>query len=142
MGLFEAQRPEIKKYKGKFYIYKESDCFTLIRDFYKNELSIEIPNYEYDENWWHTGANLYIENMEDAGFEKVELENIIPNDIILIRLGTKDPCHAAIYLGCEKILHHVVNRLSTVEDFSGYWHLNAVCAARYKNEPRETSNKN
>lgn len=131
MGLPKTQKFKVDKYKGKPYVYGVSDCFTLIKKYYKEELNISIPDYEYSEEWWKKGQSLYLENMKNAGFEKIKIENIKPNDILLIKIQTKEPCHAAIYLGDEKILHHVVNRLSNVEELSGYWYLNAVCAARY-----------
>jgi cell wall-associated NlpC family hydrolase len=42
------------------------------------------------------------------------------------------PNHAAIYLGNNTILHHLVDRLSSKDVYGGYWLKATVCVLRHK----------
>uniref|UniRef100_UPI00111C49B0 NlpC/P60 family protein n=1 Tax=Xenorhabdus beddingii TaxID=40578 RepID=UPI00111C49B0 len=44
-----------------------------------------------------------------------------PGDGILICLGSQTPCHAAIYIGNQQILHHRPDRISKRDIYDGYW---------------------
>ena len=59
---FNMQRIDISKYLGIPYEHHGSDnsgldCYGMLRLFYKEEFDIEIPNYEYDENWCSVGLD-------------------------------------------------------------------------------------
>lgn len=62
--------------------------------------------------------NLYLDNTDKQGFYQVEEAQ--EGDMILI-LGTSKPCHAALYLGNQEILHHRPDRLSKRDTYGGYW---------------------
>jgi len=129
MGTFKASEFNVKEYTGKPFVYGMDDCYSLIMAYYKKELGIELPKIENTEGWWDEGKNLYLDSMASAGFSSVE--NIEKHDILLINLMSPVPNHAAIYLGDEKILHHVTGRLSRVEPISGFWLKNIHTIARH-----------
>lgn len=94
------------------------DCYTLFRDFYRLS-GREFPNFERQEYWWEDGFDLYLDNMEKHGFEKVNEPQI--GDVILISIGSDVPNHAAIYVGNQMVLHHAPKRLSKRDLYDGYW---------------------
>lgn len=88
------------------------DCYAIIRDFYRDELKIQIPEFSRDEDSFCRGENLYIEGFEKAGFHTISHLELAPGDVILMRIQAGVTNHGAIYLGNGEILHHLQNRLS------------------------------
>lgn len=84
-----------------------TDCYALIRDYYSVELGITLPDYAREWEWWQQGGNLYLDGVEAAGFVPVPVDEIQPGDMLLATLRGGVPCHAAVYLGNELILHHL-----------------------------------
>lgn len=130
MGIFEAQNIEPRKYIGRPFKYGTSDCCSLLIEFYEKELGIVIPKVHNVEGWWEEGENLYVDNIAASGFE--EVVDIQIYDVILIKLMSSVPNHAAIYLGDGNILHHVTGRLSSIVPLTGFWLKNISIIARYK----------
>lgn len=115
---------------GRPFSYGVLDCFSLVRDYYKEKLSIEVMDFpRVDEDAFKKGQSLYEENLEQAGFKKVsELQK---HDVILMQLGHKVPCHAAIYLGDDLILHHLRGRLSSRDVYGGLYKKTTRFFCRY-----------
>ena len=111
-------------YVGRHWAHGIVDCYTLWKDWYKGELGIEMSEYNRQDDWWHKGENLYLDNFEKEGMREIKLEDIQYGDIILMNIESPVPNHAAIYLGENVILHHVTNRLSSrdVYKWGGYYH--------------------
>lgn len=103
---------------GRNFKHGVTDCFTLMRDFYMLA-GIELTNYTRKDDWWLTEQNLYLDNLEDAGFCKVDTPQ--PGDVAIICLGCQTPNHAALFLDNGQILHHLPNRLSKRDIYGGYW---------------------
>jgi len=104
---------------GRSFNHGTVDCYTFVRDFYKQELNIELPNFDRTDNWWLSDENLYLENYSKAKF--VETDNLEKNDVILMTIGgSKVPNHGAIYLGDGRIGHHQQDRLSSIDVYGGY----------------------
>jgi len=107
---------------GREFVHGVVDCYSLVQDYYKQELRIEISDFVRPDDWWKKGGNLYLDNFEKAGFVKTEkLEKHVG---ILMQVASPVPNHAAIYLGDNIILHHLQNRLSCREVYGGYWQKN------------------
>lgn len=112
------------------------DCYSLIRDWYREMLGIELLDFDRREEWWLHGDNLYFENYERAGFLPiVDRNDMQPGDVILMQVRSKVPNHAAIYLGKGLILHHLQNRLSNREIFGDYWQRHTRRVIRYFGNP-------
>jgi len=105
---------------GRQFMHGVLDCYSLIRDFYKEEYNIELLDFDRSEEWWRKGDNLYLDNFKKAGFDYYD-GPIERGDVILMQVGAKVINHAAIYLGGGKILHHLSNQLSTRDVYGGYW---------------------
>ena len=103
---------------GRSFQHGSIDCYTFIRDYYKQELNIELPDYQRKDEWWLC-ENLYLDNFKAAGFRVVD--ELQEHDGILMRVGSPVPNHGAIYLGDNKIGHHQTGRLSS-KDIYGDWY--------------------
>ena len=104
---------------GRSFQHGSVDCFTFIRDYYKQELNIDMPDYYRADNWWLAGENHYIDRAKDAGFYPVD--DLQVNDILLMQVGSQVPNHGAVYVGDNKIAHHQVGRLSSLDIYGGWY---------------------
>lgn len=117
---------------GRMFAHGVHDCLSIILDFYRREMGIDLGDYEREDGWWDKGGNLYLENLPDAGFEKVS--TLAHGDIVLMQIRSPVPNHAGIYLadGVLKtepehypapgsILHHLYGRDSKRDTYGGYW---------------------
>lgn len=118
---------------GREWSHGVLDCYAIIRDWYEQERGIKLPDFERHDDWWHQGANLYLENYEKAGFRRVIDEPLAVGDVIIMQVQSPVPNHAAVYIGDDLILHHVQNRLSTRDIYGGYWRKNTTHIVRYEN---------
>ncbi|HEJ9485624.1 TPA: C40 family peptidase [Proteus mirabilis] len=103
---------------GRTFSHGFQDCYSIIRDSY-HLANISLADFKRDDEWWYSNQNLYLDNIQNQGFYQVD--DIQEGDVILICLGTSKPCHAALYIGNQEILHHRPDRLSKRDTYSGYW---------------------
>lgn len=123
-------------YEGRHFCYGVVDCLSLVVDYYRNELAIEIDDGQRKRwNWWLDSAYLndFIDGFKRQGFKAVD--ELQKNDVIIMQLGG-GPCpnHAAIYQGANLILHHPSAETdSRVEVYGQYWRQSTVCYLRHPN---------
>ena len=120
---------------GRPFHHGVLDCYTLVRDFYARELGIDLPDFRRPDRWWEQGGDLYRDNFVRAGFYPVEMSALARGDMIVMRVGSKVPNHAGVYLGDQVILHHVMDRLSSRDVYGGFWLLNTTHCMRHKGMP-------
>lgn len=106
-------------YVGRVFSHGVLDCYTLIQDWYRQELKISLPDFNRKEEWWKNGDDLYLENFQSTGFRRIDPSEMTKGDIILMQIHSRTVNHGAIYLGNDVILHHVMNRLSCRETYGG-----------------------
>ncbi|WP_163869601.1 C40 family peptidase [Myxococcus eversor] len=106
---------------GREFSHGVLDCFSLIRDYYRETLGLELPDFERPDDWWAKGGNLYLEGYEKAGFVDVTGSPLREHDVLLMQLRAKVPNHAGVYLGADVVLHHLQASLSKRETYSGFW---------------------
>lgn len=96
---------------GRPYVEGVLDCYSLIQDYYREKLKIELPDVAREPGWWKTGKDLYVSNYKKGGF--VQVGGLQEHDIILMYVaGSQVLNHGAIWLGDGRILHHPADRLS------------------------------
>ena len=117
---------------GRQFVHGVLDCYSLIRDWYRKERGIELVDFERREEWWNKGDNLYLDNFRKAGFEPVDVKDIQAGDVILMQIGARVVNHAAVYLGRDMMLHHLMNRLSSREIWGGWFRKNTRLVIRFK----------
>lgn len=115
-------------YTGRPFRFGITDCYTIVRDFYKNEFGITLRNYARYDKFWED-ESLYLKFFKNEDFFLVE-DELQFGDLILVALGASVACHAAVYIGNGKILHHVQNRLSTIDNYRGLWKNMTVAVIR------------
>lgn len=118
--------------EGREFVHGVFDCYSIIKDYYKFTLNIDIPDFNRDESWWTKGQNLYMDNFEKAGFVQVPLESLQKHDVVIMQCRSSVPNHAGIYLGNTRILQHLTNRLSGVDVYGGYWQKSTAAIVRHK----------
>lgn len=108
---------------GREFVWGTFDCFTLVRDYYRTELGILIDNFGgYEHNFCEIGQDLYLNRYKAAGFVEVEIDDFRRHDVVLMQIGATNVVgHAAVYLGGEQIMHHVLGRLSCRAPYGGMW---------------------
>ncbi len=110
---------------GRQFFHGVLDCYSLIRDWYRQTRGIELKQFNRTDNWWNDGVtDLYTQGFPQAGFVSVGMDTELQiGDVILMQIRSKNsvPNHAAIYLGDGMILHHLHGRLSSRDAYGGYW---------------------
>lgn len=106
------------KLKGRPFRHGVTDCMSLIRDWYRQERGVILPEFPRDWEWWSKpegaeGRDLYRDNFGAAGFSPVDKAEAQRGDVFLTKVGVRVtvPNHGAVYLGRGAILHHKAGRL-------------------------------
>lgn len=115
---------------GREFHHGVLDCYSLIRDYYGQELGLVLPDYARDDAWWDKGQNLYRDNFASAGF--VEVPGLPDqHDVVLMRVGARVDNHAGIYVdGC--LLHHLHGRLSCRDVWGDVWQRHTTAVLRHR----------
>lgn len=115
---------------GRGFRHYVTDCYSLIRDFYKQVHDITLPEFPREWEWWDGKETLYLDGFTKAGFREIPISEILPGDVFLATVRSSSPNHAGIYLGNGLILHHSAGRagydpfrLSTVESGARWMNL-------------------
>ena len=117
---------------GREFYFGIIDCYSLVKDYFKQELNIDMNDYFREDRFWEKGESLYEDNFEKEGFIKIPINEIKKHDLLFMHLEANLPNHAAIYLGEQQILHHVQGRLSSRDILGEYYIKNTAFAARHK----------
>ena len=118
---------------GRQWSHGVLDCYSLIRDWFRIERGLVLPNFDRRDEWWLAGGNLYLENFQAAGFAEIDPADIQPGDGILMRVMSPVPNHGAVYLGDNKIIHHVQGRLSCRDNYTEFWRQRTTQVVRHEN---------
>lgn len=124
----------IEKYLGRPFELGESDCFSLIREYYHDVFGIDLPDVARPHDFWEAGLELYRKHYAQQGFEVLHLSphEWQHGDIILMSVLSPVANHAAILMPDGKILHHMYGRLSEVGEYRGIWRNNTVGVYRHR----------
>lgn len=120
---------------GREFRHGVTDCLTVILEYYRRELGIDLGSFEREDNWWDKGENLYLKHLPEKGFYRIpDGDPILTGDVILMQIKSPVPNHAGIYiedgmLRSEDVghpvpnclLHHMPARLSRRDVYGGYY---------------------
>ncbi len=118
--------------EGRKFVYSIMDCFSMVRDFYRDELGIDIKDrVRRPFGWWNeaNASGYLIGDCSKWGFHKVGSPK--HGDVIVMQLQGNAPNHFAIYLEGGLILHHTMNNVSKREIYGSYWRKNTICVLRH-----------
>lgn len=121
---------------GRTFVHGVHDCYSLVRDWYA-EQGIALRDYPRLPEWWHAGQNLYRDNFAAEGFAEVPPETLQAGDLLLMRVRSPVENHAAVYLGDNIILHHVMHRPSRREVYGDYWRRHTTAVLRHNSMEAE-----
>jgi len=130
-GKLNYFQPKISKLIGRQFVHGTTDCYSLCQDYYKETLNISLEYFNREDEWWDKGENLYINNFKAQGFIEVS-DDIKKHDGFLMKVLSPVPNHAAIFIGENKILHHLYGRLSNREIYNKYWRNHTTHHLRHK----------
>ena len=104
---------------GREWAWGVTDCYTLVRDWYKEKLNINLID-------WHRPTTLEDFNKdpmfekcaEETGFRELTPdEKLINGDLLFMSIFSNNLNHVAIFLDGD-VLHHLTDRLSCKEPYS------------------------
>lgn len=118
---------------GRQWEYGKQDCFSLLRDYYQL-LGIEIPDFPRPESLEWT-ESIFLKHAKAVGFKRVPFEDRELHDVLIMKLGTKTPMHAAVYVDKDRILHQRMNGISAVEPLRRYYWQRTAAVYRHATCP-------
>ena len=139
MEWLKGERQEAPLY-GRNYTWHINDCGSFIRDFYKQEFNIDVPDFYRPEKFWEQGLEIYLEAYSKAGFYDITFNELEYGDVILFALGTHITTHGAVYIGDNKIAHHLLGRLSCRDVLGKYYLDRATRFLRHKDMKNAKNN--
>ena len=112
------------------FVYGIYDCYTLVKDYYKVKMNVELPPVKSDYNLWGNGDSLFEKLFPEFGFVPVNRgSSFQKGDVFMWAIGSKVTNHIGVYDGDGRILHHLNNRLSSYCDMN-VWGNSAKCIVR------------
>ena len=114
-------------YVGRDFCLGKQDCYTLLRNYYKRELGLDLPDYDRGFEYIFTNPNWYLDfhKKDEQGFSLIlegameDISVLKKHDTILMKCyGKRNPSHAGIYVGNNLILHHQIGCYSRIEEYS------------------------
>jgi len=114
---------------GRQWNYGVNDCFTLIRDWFKLQ-GVQLPDFARPDDL-EVCESIFLQQAEAIGFKPVAMERRKPGDVLIMRLDTRTPMHAAILLPDELILHQRQDSLSAIEPLRRYYVERIAAVFRY-----------
>ncbi|MGI2095449.1 C40 family peptidase [Shewanella glacialipiscicola] len=118
---------------GRPFVHGVWDCYSCVRDWYREILQITLLDFDRQDGWWEGEQELYLDNFGKAGFAKTHDQSLQIGDVILMQIQSQRVNHAAVYVGEGKIIHHLYGRLSRHDIYGGYWQRNTRLVVRYNN---------
>ena len=104
---------------GRQWVWGVTDCWSLVRDYYKEQHNIQLLDYERPTTPQDFLDNpLFEKYAERTGFRQLNKdEKLQKGDVLLMSILHPTLNHVAIFLG-DEILHHLADRLSTREPYN------------------------
>tara|TARA_R100000951_G_scaffold106844_1_gene101703 strand:+ start:1003 stop:1725 length:723 start_codon:yes stop_codon:yes gene_type:complete len=121
---------------GRPWMYGGYDCYSAVRDWYAQEMGVEMADYErlYEGEWSQRGFTHFENNFAAEGFVKIpKTGDLRRGDVLLFRIRNKHTCnHVAVIedAGANRIYQHLVDRDSAIMAYSGYFRDTTFMALR------------
>lgn len=94
---------------GRGFRHGVHDCYSLVRDYYRSERRILLPDQARSWDWWSkaSGQDHYRAHFEEAGFHKIDVRDATqPGDGLLMSFAYAVPMHGAVVMDRDLIMHH------------------------------------
>jgi proteasome lid subunit RPN8/RPN11 len=117
---------------GRQWVWGVSDCWTLARDWYKQEWDLELRDWSRPVDPQAFAREPMFERcFEETGFVDVTGSQIEIGDLLLISLQYSQLNHCAVYVGSQMILQHTGGRISSRDIYGGYYQKNTGRVLRH-----------
>ena len=105
--------------RGRQWVWGLQDCYSLVRDWYKQEKNIELRDWTRPTTPEEFLLNPMFEQCAwRTGFRELRSEEkLINGDLLFMSIGSPGLNHVAIFLDGD-VLHHLADRLSCKEPYS------------------------
>lgn len=123
---------------GREYAPGRQHCYSLVRDFFRDNFALELSDYAIPHDWDADRLNLIEMIYEREGFRKLmdwSLKDLRPADVLCVAVRSANPNHFVINLGDNQVLHHPLMQLSTVAPMRDYWRLSTCFVLRHPSVP-------
>ena len=116
---------------GRQWVWGVTDCWALVRDWYKENKNIELRDWERPTTPEEFLQNPMFERCAwRTGFRKLRPdEKLINGDLLFMSILGNGLNHVAIFLDGD-VLHHLTDRLSCIEPYSEW--LQKCTGGRYR----------
>ena len=116
---------------GRQWVWGITDCWSLVRDWYKETKNIELRDWERPTTLEDFNKDPMFERCAwRTGFRKLRPdEQLINGDLLFMSIFGKGLNHVAVFLNGE-VLHHLTDRLSCREPYSAW--LQKCTGAKYR----------
>jgi len=107
---------------GRHYCYGIHDCYTLARDYLKQRgiPLLQFPRLEPTEAFATGQYGFNDENFKKTHLRTIDISELQPNDFIVFSMS-KPYNHCGVYMGDQRIIHHLHSRLSSIDIYGGYY---------------------
>lgn len=116
---------------GRAFHYGVLDCWRLARDWYREEMGVEIPDVEHGpDGWWNDKASSFspyedVANYERCGLFRVDNGPLQKGDLIVMQVRSRagKPNHVGVLVDDQRciMLHHLYGSLSDRVVYGGAW---------------------
>ena len=104
---------------GREWAWGVTDCYTLVRDWYKEKLNIDLIDWQRPTTLEDFNKDPMFEKCaEQTGFRELRSdEKLINGDLLFMSILSNNLNHVAIFIDGD-VLHHLADRLSCIEPYS------------------------
>ena len=104
---------------GREWAWGVTDCYTLVRDWYKEKLNINLIDWQRPTTLEDFNKEPMFEKCaEETGFREIRPdEKLIDGDLLFMSIFSNNLNHVAIFIDGD-VLHHLADRLSCIEPYS------------------------
>ena len=108
---------------GREWVWGVSDCWTLVRDWYRQTLGIKLRDWQRPaSSELFRQSPMFEDCFVETGFYGFRFSRATKGDLLFMRLdGSPGLNHVAVYIGEGKMLHQLQGRLSSRDYWDGYW---------------------
>jgi len=119
---------------GRQFIRGVNDCYSILRDYYRQDLKINLNDYIRDDDIFDGKNDFIMKHAEDAGFRVLEGRSVIKkNDVLVFKHFGPYPRHLGVFVGNSRFLHQPCSNLSCVDLLAGDWQKRLKFILRHKN---------
>lgn len=120
------------------FLFGVRDCYAIVRDFYRINFDMELIDFARPKDWQSDNHDLIRRCYERDGFEMItdwKAKDLRPGDILCMAIGESCPNHLAVFVGDNKVVHHLYGRNSTEDTYRDFFRAKTSFILRHPDVP-------